>query len=130
MQSLFTIPAILASQKRIGSLREALLLKRSLLSCPGVRIQEQLDYFSLCEEQLRFFLGLSSDEFSQLLEGKLRIGLVLAAQLEVFFDIDGSFWLGLEQHYQQELFEIAKLELKLAKEQQKVYLFKNTINKY
>lgn len=55
MQSLFTTPAILASQKRIGSLREALLLKRSLLSCPGVRIQEQLDYFSLCKEQLRFF---------------------------------------------------------------------------
>ncbi len=88
----------------------ALALKKSLLSTPGDRIQEHIDFIGMSQAELAERLGRSIPKLNELIKGKAPITKETAAKLEYVLGIDASFWLNLEKHYQEELLEIKQLE--------------------
>lgn len=88
----------------------ALELKKSLLSTPGDRIQEQIDFIGMPQAELAERLGMSVSKLKELINGKVCITKEIADKLENIFGIDASFWINLEKHYQKELHEIQQLE--------------------
>ena len=88
----------------------ALALKKSLLSAPGDRIQEHIDFIGMSQAELAERLGRSIPKLNELIKGKSPITKETAAKLEYVLGIDASFWLNLEKHYQEELLEIKQLE--------------------
>jgi addiction module HigA family antidote len=88
----------------------ALELKKSLLSTPGDRIQEHIDFIGMSQAELAERLGRSIPKLNELIKGKAPITKETAAKLEYVLGIDASFWLNLEKHYQEELLEIEQLE--------------------
>lgn len=85
-------------------------LKKSLLSTPGDRIQEHIDFIGMSQAELAERLGRSIPKLNELIKGKAPITKETAAKLEYVLGIDASFWLNLEKHYQEELLEIEQLE--------------------
>jgi HTH-type transcriptional regulator / antitoxin HigA len=88
----------------------ALELKKSLLSTPGDRIQEHIDFIGMSQAELAERLGRSIPKLNELIKGKAPITKETAAKLEYVLGIDASFWLNLEKHYQEELLAIEQLE--------------------
>lgn len=88
----------------------ALELKKSLLSTPGDRIQEHIDFIGMSQAELAERLGRSIPKLNELIKGKASITKETAAKLEYVLGIDASFWLNLEKHYQEELLEIEQME--------------------
>jgi HTH-type transcriptional regulator/antitoxin HigA len=88
----------------------ALELKKSLLSTPGDRIQEHIDFIGMSQAELAERLGRSIPKLNELIKGKAPITKETAAKLEYVLGIDASFWLNLEKYYQEELLAIEQLE--------------------
>lgn len=88
----------------------ALELKKSLLSTPGDRIQEHIDFIRMSQAELAERLGRSIPKLNELIKGKAPITKETAAKLEYVLGIDSSFWLNLEKNYQEELLSIEQLE--------------------
>lgn len=88
----------------------ALELKRSLLSTPGDRIQEHIDFIGMSQAELAERLGRSIPKLNELIKGKAPITKETASKLEYVTGIDASFWLNLEKHYQEELLAIEQFE--------------------
>ena len=88
----------------------ALELKKSLLSTPGDRIQEHIDFIGMSQAELAERLGRSIPKLNELIKGKAPITKETAAKLEYVLGIEASFWLNLEKYYQEELLAIEQLE--------------------
>ncbi len=88
----------------------ALELKKSLLSTPGDRIQEHIDFIGMSQAELAERLGISIPKLNELIKGKAPITKETAAKLEYVLGIEASFWLNLEKYYQEELLAIEQLE--------------------
>ena len=88
----------------------AVALKKSLLSTPGDRIQEHLDFIGMSQAELAKRLGRSIPKLNELIKGKAPITTNTAAKLEYVLGIDASFWLNVEKYYQEELLAIEQLE--------------------
>ena len=84
--------------------------KKLLLSCPGDRIQEQIDEIGMSQAELAERLGRSVPKLNELIKGKAPITKETATKLEYVLGIPASFWLNLERYYQDELLEIEQLE--------------------
>ncbi len=84
--------------------------KKLLLSCPGDTIQEILDEKGMSQRELADRLGRSIPEVNELIKGKAPITKDTAIRLERVLGISASFWLNLEQRYQEEILEIQKME--------------------
>ena len=85
-------------------------LKKSLLSTPGDRIQEHIDFVGMSQAELAKRLGSSVSELNELIKGKAPITKEIAAQLEDALGVPASFWLNLERRYREELLEIEQME--------------------
>jgi HTH-type transcriptional regulator / antitoxin HigA len=87
-----------------------LQLKKSLLSTPGERIQEHIDFSGMSQAELAERLGRSGPKLNELIKGKAPITKETASKLEYVLGVPASFWLNLEKIYQEELLQIEKLE--------------------
>lgn len=85
-------------------------LKKDLLSCPGDTIQEQLDFINMSQSELALRMGRSESKLNELIKGKAPLTPETAKKLEYVLGIDASFWMNLENAYQQELLAIKQLE--------------------
>ena len=85
-------------------------LKKSLLSTPGDRIQEHLDFVGMSQAALAERLGSSVPELTELIKGKAPVTKEIAAKLEQTSGVPASFWLNLERRYREELLEIEQME--------------------
>lgn len=85
-------------------------LKKSLLSCPGDTIQEQIDFIGMSQAELAERLGRSVPKLNELIKGKAPITNDTATKLEYVLGASSDFWLNLERTYQDELLEIKRLE--------------------
>jgi len=84
--------------------------KKALLSCPGDTIQETIDTIGMSQAELAERMGRSIPKLNDLINGRAPIKKDTAKRLEYVLGIPASFWLNLEQLYQQELLEIEQLE--------------------
>ncbi len=87
-----------------------LTLKKSLLSCPGDTIQENLDFIGMSQAEFAERIGRSVPKLNELIKGKAPITQETARKLEYVLNIPTSFWLNLERAYQDEMLEIQRLE--------------------
>ena len=85
-------------------------LKKSLLSCPGDTIQENIDHIGMSQAELAERLGRSVPKLNELIKGKAPITKETATKLEYVLGIPTSFWLNIERHYQDELLELEQME--------------------
>lgn len=84
--------------------------KKQLLSCPGDTIQEHIDEIGMSQAELAERLGRSVPKLNELIKGKAPITKDTATRLEYVLGIPANFWLSLERTYQDELWEIEKME--------------------
>ncbi|MBL0026952.1 MAG: helix-turn-helix domain-containing protein [Saprospiraceae bacterium] len=89
---------------------DTLQLKKSLLSTPGERIQEHIDFTGMSQAELAERLGRSVPKLNELIKGKAPITKETASKLEFVLGVPASFWLNLEKIYQEELLQIEQLE--------------------
>lgn len=87
-----------------------LQIKKSLLSCPGDSIQEQIDHISMSQAELAERIGRSVPKLNELIKGKAPITKETATKLEYVLGVSASFWINLERTYQDELLEIERME--------------------
>jgi len=87
-----------------------LALKKSLLSCPGDTIQENLDFIGMSQAEFAERIGRSVPKLNELIKGKAPITKDTATKLEYVLNIPTSFWLNLERAYQDELLEVQRME--------------------
>lgn len=85
-------------------------LKKSLLSCPGDTIQENIDHIGMSQAELAERLGRSVPKLNELIRGKAPITKETATKLEYVLGVPASFWINLERNYQDELLEIEQME--------------------
>lgn len=85
-------------------------LKKSLLSCPGDTIQENIDHIGMSQAELAERLGRSVPKLNELIRGKAPITKETATKLEYVLGVTASFWINLERNYQDELLEIEQME--------------------
>ena len=85
-------------------------LKKSLLSTPGDRIQEHIDFVGMSQAELAERLGSSVFKLNELIKGKAPVTKEIATKLEHVSGIPASFWLNLERRYREELLEIEQME--------------------
>ena len=85
-------------------------LKKSLLSTPGDRIQEHIDFVGMSRAELAERLGSSVFELNKLIKGKSPVTKEIAAKLEHASGVPASFWLNLERRYREELLEIEQMD--------------------
>jgi addiction module HigA family antidote len=84
--------------------------KKQLLSIPGDTILETIENLGISQTELGERLGKNKGKMSKLINGKTSITNETARKLEMVLGIEASFWLNLEQAYQQEILELEKLE--------------------
>ena len=89
---------------------DTLQLKKSLLSTPGERIQEHIDFTGMSQAELAERLGRSVPKLNELIKGKAPITKETASKLEFVLGVPASFWLNLEKIYQEELLQIEQIE--------------------
>jgi len=86
-------------------------IKKSLLTPPGVTIQENINHIGMSQAELAERLGRSIPKLNELIKGKASLTKETVLKLEYVLGIPASFWLNKEKIYQEQLLEIEKLEL-------------------
>lgn len=84
--------------------------KKELLTVPGDTILETFENLGISQTELGERLGKNKGKMSELINGKTTITNETARRLEMVLGVSASFWLNLEQSYQQEVLEIQTLE--------------------
>lgn len=84
--------------------------KKLLLTCPGDTIQETIDFIGMSQAELAERLGRSVPKLNELIKGKAPVTIETANKLEYVLGISANLMLNLERAYQDELFELEKLE--------------------
>jgi HTH-type transcriptional regulator / antitoxin HigA len=78
------------------------------VSPPGETLLETLDAIGMSQAELARRMGRPVKTINEIVQGKTAITAETALQLEQVLHIPASFWLKLEQHYQEDLARIAE----------------------
>lgn len=79
------------------------------VSSPAETLLETLDAIGMSQGELAKRMGCPAKTVDEIIEKKAAITAEIALQLERVLHIPASFWLKLEQHYQESLAHIKSL---------------------
>ena len=77
--------------------------KDELLICPGETIEDVLKGRNMTVTELAELTGCSEENINRLISGLDRITDDFAETLERAFGVNKSFWINLQNHYDEEL---------------------------